>query len=242
MFLSRLKDRKWKSEGEDVFEIQRRFFQGHSGITIFDIGAFRGAVTKTYRRLFPEARVYCFEPFPDSFDKLRRLSDGGSVKAYNTAVSDCAGTTELYVNFDRSCNSFFPRPDSDIKYYPKAAENTGKIEVKTITVDEFCDREKISKIDILKLDVEGAELKVLKGAVGKLVKQAVALVYTEVMFAAHYDGGCLFYEVSSFLARYNYGLFGYYNLKSSKSGQLRWGNAIFLSAELRAQMRSASST
>jgi len=209
-------------------------------MTIFDIGAFTGGITKTYREMFPHATIYSFEPLPDSFEKLKQLSNDRSIKACKMALSDCVGTAKLHVNFDPSCNSFFPRPNGDIKYYPKKAENTGTIEVKTTTLDHFCDNENISKIDILKLDVEGAEIKVLSGAVGKLSKRAIALIYTEVMFVPHYEGGCMFYELSSFLAKYNYELFDIYHLKRWKNRQLRWGNAIFLSPQIRAKIESTS--
>jgi len=94
-------------------------------------------------------------------------------------------------------------------------------------------KEKISYIDILKVDVEGAEIKVFTGAVGKLSSHNIGLIYAEVTFVPHYEGGCLFHELSTFLSKYSYTLLNLYNLKISKSGQLRWGNAIFLSPQLR---------
>ena len=54
------------------------------------------------------------------------------------------------------------------------------------------------------------------------------------MFIAHYEGGCLFHEITGLLEKHDYSLFNLFNLKRAKDGQLRWGNAIFLSPEAQA--------
>ena len=231
-----LRARKSTSKSEDPFLAQKRFFNDAKQLTIFDVGAYIGEVTKTYREIFSNATIYCFEPFPDSFQKLERLSVNKWVRPYQMAISDHVNKIKLYVNADLTCNSFFPRPKDGPKYYPEKAENIGEIEVDTTTIDNFCNRENISQIDILKLDVEGAEIKALRGACDKLSKHAVSLIYTEVMFTPHYEGGCMSHELTGFLEQYGYTLFNLYNLKRAKNGQLRWGNAIFISPGMRTRI------
>jgi FkbM family methyltransferase len=226
---------------ENAFDAQRLFFGRDSEPIIFDVGAYTGKVTRTYRKIFPRARLYCFEPFPGSFRELEKLSVAAQVKLYPLAVSDQAGKTTLHVNTDASCNSIFPRPQAGPAYYSSEARNVERIEVDTITIDGFCTHEHIRRIDILKLDVEGAEIRALKGAHNILSEHAVTLIYTEVMFIPHYEGGCLFHEVAGWLKRYEYTLFNLYNLKRARNGQLRWGNAIFLSPQARAIVESGRS-
>lgn len=228
-------DRKAPQMG-NAFDAQRSFFDNDGNMVIFDVGAYIGEVTKIYIGLFPCAKIFCFEPFDDSFQKLERLSNNKLVHPYQMAVSDHIGKIKLYVNEDLTCNSFFPRPKGGPTYYPRKAEHIDQIEVDTITIDTFCERKKIEQIDILKLDVEGAEMRVLKGACDKLSKHAISLIYTEVMFTAHYEGGCMFHELTGFLEQYGYTLFNLYNLKRAKNGQIRWGNAIFLSPRSRAKV------
>jgi FkbM family methyltransferase len=226
---------------ENAFQSQKCFFDSDTGLVIFDVGAYIGEVTATYKSIFPNATIYCFEPFWDSFRKLMRLSGDKSIKPYQMAISDTVGTMRLHVNVDLSCNSFFPIAKHSVRYYPKAAENIEVTEVNTTTIDHFCDTASVSHIDILKLDVEGAEIKALKGAHNKLAKQDISIIYTEVMFMPHYAGACMFHELTSFLSQYDYTLFNFYDVKRAKNGQLRWGNAIFLSPKARAKFEMSVS-
>lgn len=224
------------SKIESAFKVQKFLFGNTPNMVIFDVGAYIGEIASAYKKTFPSSTIYCFEPFPDSFQKLMWISSDKSIKPYQIAVSDTVGKTQLHVNVDLSCNSFFPIAKHSVRYYQKSAENIEVIEVNTTTIDHFCDTESVSHIDILKLDVEGAEIKALKGSHNKLSKQSISLIYTEVMFMPHYEGACMFYELTSFLSQYNYTLFNFYGLKRAKNGQLRWGNAIFISPGMRTRI------
>lgn len=220
------------------FEVQKRLLGGAADLVIFDVGAYVGEVAATYKRLFPQSTIYCFEPFPDSFHKLNRLCRDASIKAHQIAFSDKEGKTTFNINVDLSCNSLLPPTESDFKCYSAKSIKDGEIQVETNTLDNFCAGDEIACIDILKLDVEGAEVKVLDGASSMLSKQAIKLIYSEVMFIPHYTNGCLFHELTAFLNKHGYTLLNFYHLKSAKNGQLRWGNAIFLSPEIRAGIKN----
>ncbi len=222
------------SKEENAFQVQKRLFGDISDIIIFDVGAYIGQVTSIYKNTFPTAVIHCFEPFPESFEKLHQLCGDKSINAYNTALADKEGVATFQINTDSTCNSFFPRPENGMRYYSEQSRNIREIQVQTTTLDGFCEKLGIPAIDILKLDVEGAEIKVLKGAIKKLGNKQIKLIYSEVMFIPHYQGGCLFHEVSGFLSQYGYSLFNLYDLKRAHNGQLRWANAIFLSPQMRA--------
>lgn len=222
------------------FEIQKRLLGRDNELVIFDVGAYIGDIAATYKRMFPQSTIYCFEPFPDSFQKLTQLCRDASIKAHQIAFSDKKGKTTFHINVDLSCNSLLPPTESDFKCYSAKSIKDGEIQVETNTIDNFCADVGISGIDILKLDVEGAEVNVLDGASRMLSKQAIKLIYSEVMFIPHYTDGCLFHELTTFLKKHGYTLFNLYHLRSAKNGQLKWGNAIFLSPEIRAGIKDPS--
>lgn len=236
------KSGKQSFKSNDPFEVQKLFIDKQKPV-VFDIGAYVGELSVRYAVLFPQGRVYAFEPFEESFTNLRELTrQHPNICSVNSAVLDFAGTTEFNINNDPTCNSIFPRPVDTVKYYSPRAENIRTVKVNATTVDDFCSQRQIDCIDILKIDVEGAETKVFSGAAQMLTRQAIDLVYCEVMFISHYQGGCLYHDIAAHLGGYGYSLFNLFNLKQASDGQLRWGNAIFISPQLRKKIASGVST
>ena len=119
------------------FEVQKRLLSGAADLVIFDVGAYVGEVTATYKRLFPQSTIYCFEPFPDSYNKLNQLYRDTSIKAHQIAFSDKEGKTTFHTNVDLSCNSLLPPTEGDFKCYSAKSIKDGEIQVETNTLDNF---------------------------------------------------------------------------------------------------------
>jgi hypothetical protein len=98
--------------------------------------------------------------------------------------------------------------------------------VPALTLDEFCDAEGLSGIDLLKMDIQGGEGMALEGAARLLARKAVRVIYLEVEFAPLYVGQAYFCDITRILNRHGYQLFGLYNLMHEERG-LGWGDAIF---------------
>ena len=103
----------------------------------------------------------------------------------------------------------------------------GQTNVTTETIDEFCNDHKIECIDILKMDIQGAELLALKGATKLLADKKIRLIYTEAYFRRQYNNQPLFHEISAFLAQYGYYLQDIYS-PIYGNGKIAWCDAIFL--------------
>jgi FkbM family methyltransferase len=200
---------------------------------IFDIGANIGQTAERYRGLFPEATVYCFEPFPDSHAQVvGRFKQDHCVKPYRLAISDMNGLTLLHTYTNPVTNSLLPATIESTQFVEAGQmDDTGVITAESVTVDEFCRREKIKYLDIMKMDIQGGELKVLHGSSELLKARRIGLIYTEVLFLPLYQGQGWFYDIAAHLHAYGYQLFDFYNFVYAEDGQLKWGDAIFLPAK-----------
>lgn len=204
---------------------------------IFDVGAHKGSVAKRYRELFPFSKIYCFEPFPDSFNVLEaETASDRNITVVKAAVAKIAGKSTFYVNNLNDTSSLMSRPSSSRRYYPKDAGTIENISVDTITLDTFCEQNDLHKIDILKFDIQGGELNALKGSSKLLANIKVPLIYTEIMFIPHYESGVMMFELWDYLSKFGYSFFNMYGLSTASNGQLRQGDAIFISNEFRSEV------
>lgn len=231
-------ERNRNQPADDPFLHQKRLSPTEDVKVIFDIGANRGQTTRMYRQLFPDATIYCFEPFETSFAILvETYKNCRLVQPFQLAVSDAVGTKAFYCTNESVMNSLLPlSPRADLL---TTSTGSGAIEVQTTTLDAFCRESNVTKIDILKMDVQGGELQVLRGATGILGNQLARLIYTEVNFNEIYVGQSFFHDVSSFLHRYGYSLYGLYQIAYSPVGPIGWADALFISPSVLEQVRRA---
>jgi len=200
---------------------------------IFDVGAHKGETLIEYKKHFPDSLIYCFEPFEDSFNELTLLRKNyNNVIVNNIAISSEVGEKKLFINKDTSANSLLPLVKANTKYSGQNSDIDDVI-VKTTTIDIFCSKNNISDIDILKLDIEGNELRALHGTSELLNKRAIGLIFTEINFLEFRTNYTLFHDICSYLENFHYSLFNIYDIKNAPDGQIRWGNAIFQRKELK---------
>jgi FkbM family methyltransferase len=149
------------------------------------------------------------------------------------AISNKCGKQRFYVNRDSTTNSLLPIAEKVNRWVkPDAIRNISEIDVSVTTIDDFCIEKSIDRIDILKLDIQGGELMALEGAKRKLTDGSILLVYTEMLFVPIYKEEALFTDICSALAAHNYMLFNMYRFHHAKTGQLKWGDALFVSPRL----------
>jgi FkbM family methyltransferase len=229
--------KKLQAQLRDAFIEQQRLLGKDSRIVVFDVGAYDGCTANRYKKYFPNAVVYSFEPFRNSFQMLAENAKKNSyINAVNAAVSDKVGTSKFFVNSFDKTNSLLSSEITD-SYLDELTKSVDEVEVNTITIDHFCNENKIDFIDVLKIDVQGNGLPVLKGAEKMFADKKIKMVYIEIEFIQIYKGQSLMFELTEYLDKFNYKLFGLYNLSHQKSGQLAWGDAIYYSEDLEPTIR-----
>jgi len=200
---------------------------------IFDIGAFTGQVTKEYLHIFPDAQLYCFEPYPFSFLQLKKNTlNKPNIQIFNKAVGAIEGRTKFHDNQFSQTNSVLPSLQASDEIWGKGLQTTRNIlKIEMVTLDHFMEMQQLSKIDILKLDVQGAEYNVLEGAANALKNGKITLIYLEIMTIACYEGQKRLDEIFALLHSFGYELFDFYNYSYTKEGRLRCVDAIFTRRE-----------
>jgi FkbM family methyltransferase len=149
------------------------------GMTFFDIGANIGVFSLAAgERLWGQpSTIYAFEPCPSTFAILEKnllKNELTKVRAVQVALSDQTGEAHLYVNADLkdALNSLEDPSHSD-------AEVVGREAVRTVTLDDFVVREHLPRVDLMKVDVEGAELLVFRGGRKLLQRPDAPLILYE---------------------------------------------------------------
>jgi len=208
---------------------------------IFDVGAHVGTVTKIYRRFFPMATIYSFEPFSSSFEELFNAVNGDSrIFCHNIALSKNSGKAVLNANIFSQTNSLLETDSrATINWKRDMFETVSQEEVDTTTIDEFCKQNGISNIDLLKIDVQGLEYSVFEGAAEMLSSQRISIIYFEIIVVPTYKEQPLLKDYFSLLDSFGYEFVNSYNPKIVRS-QLVEMNVLFVSSSFKKQSRILS--
>ena len=153
-FWKLLENKKWEYE-----QLSLLYNLSIKNQVVFDVGAWKGPYTLFLANLVGEkGRVEAFEPMPDTFNTLVdnvRLNNLTNVNCHNTAVSDIDGSIKIKATYRKSPLASIVRYKNDDKLI--------SLNSQSVTIDSFCRKNNIAPHGI-KIDVEGAEGLVFKGA------------------------------------------------------------------------------
>ena len=191
---------------------------------VLDCGANIGQTASTFRNLFPTANIYSFEPVGELFEKLQERCKELDVHPVKKAVSDRDGMGTIHLTAGPESNSLLGFQSGNP--CAKWTRVVGNESVELCTLDRWCEENKIDhqRVDLVKLDVQGAELKALHGA-QRVLKTATA-VYLEVSFVSIYKNCPLFGEIDSFMKSHGYDRRALYPSDQPHN----WGDALYVKA------------
>jgi len=184
-----------------------KIFSKKDKLLIFDVGAHRGETVSRLIKLFPNSKVLCFEPFPDSFQHLKSF-EAENIVLHNFGFSDNSGTEEFFVNHGSATNSLLRSSENAEHTWgnPEVLNQKSKINCEFTTMDAFISENNISSIDFLKIDVQGAEHKVLAGAIETLSQKIPKLIQLEIILGDTYEGQKSMGYYTNFLEKYGYSI------------------------------------
>lgn len=213
------------------YEVMAHLLKGCQVTGIIDAGASNGRISKRLLRKFPAAHIYAFEPNPLYTETLQRYAkEEPRFHPQFLALSDHEGYADLYVTESPGSTSLFTPGKRLKEINPRGASVKSLEKVQTVTIDEWAKRNGNPAIQLMKFDIQAAELRALRGAV-RLLQSSTLLVYTEIWFNPVYEEGAIYSEIDLFLREYGFALYDMFKPKYNPNGMLLWGNAIFLNVE-----------
>ena len=166
-----------------------------------DIGANIGVTTIEMLEYFD--CVYAFECHPITFKALEHNLIGTRAHAFEIALSDASGLETLY---DYGDDGYINSLTSNARYAVRFDKKAAELQVTTNTIDGFCMDNSISTIDLLKIDTEGHDFSVIKGAEKMLSSNCISFIYFEFngfTSEAGTNGGSL-NEITEYLSKFGF--------------------------------------
>ncbi len=200
---------------------------------VLDVGVNRGTMALYLCRLFSDMPVHLIEPIPAQCDYVKeRFARFPTAQVHQVALSDKTGKADFQLADHTGSSSLFTNTGEEAARH--SSHNTQEtITVETVRLDTWCSRNKVDRISCMKIDAQGSEFSILKGAPRMLGKQAIDIIMLEWFAIPHYDGVPLLDEIWGLLRGHGYTLYDIFPSRRLRNGQLRFGDAVFISDKFR---------
>jgi FkbM family methyltransferase len=205
----------------------------HNINCIIDVGANRGQFALLTRKLGYRGRIVSIEPGSEAFKVLESLAAADKDwLVLRMALGSKPGKVKLHVTFSDDLSSLLPPAACASVYFPETSQVVRTEEVSMSTLSLLFD-ELVKGIPdpcvFLKIDTQGYDFEVLKGAESVLPK--ISALQIEVAFVPIYDGVPPWHEVISWCESYGFGLYGLFPVLRDPNGHLIEADAILVQVQ-----------
>ncbi len=179
--------------------------------TLVDIGANSGQFSLATRALLPQARIEAFEPLDECADRYKAVFRGDPlVRLHRVALSNEETQATFHVTGRRDSSSLLAPGSGQAQAFGVTEESTTTVPVRRL--DQCLDLAGLPAPILIKIDVQGAELKVLEGC---STLEHASFIYVELSFVELYEGQALFEEVAAYLFGRGFTVVGVFNQVST---------------------------
>ena len=192
---------------------------------VFDVGAHLGQTALHFRSIFKNAHIHSFEPVTANFEKMvQNIGTRDRISVNEMALGSTVGKAYVHEGFSDLTHS--------ISSSVNPTNSKAKEEVSVETIDTYVARNKIEKIDLLKVDTEGHEMEVLKGADTTIKGGRVEAIFTECDFRHEDKQHTYFPDLLAYLHGKDFTFFGLYDvIHYGKNYGVGYCNALFLNGK-----------
>ena len=196
---------------------------------IFDVGAHEGESIDRFKNLFQNPIIHSFEPQSKIFEKLMNKKNDKDLVLNNFALGSKEGNQEIFVNSNTAASSYLNIDNKD-KFF-KSLKTIQKEQTRIDTFDNYFNKIKVNYIDLVKIDVQGLEEEVLKGAHKSLNK--VLLIEIEIVFVNLYEKHSSFYQIENILKNYDFELYSLSSISLNKQNdRIRNLDALYYNTKI----------
>lgn len=193
--------------------------------TVVDVGANKGQFSLVARKVFKDARIVAFEPIPHALGIIRSVfNNDDKLTIFPYALGDISQDMTMHISEREDSSSLLPITQLQNRVFPGTAEQSTFL-VKSVKTQEAIAEMEIVEPALLKIDVQGYELQVLRGADQSINK--FAYIYVECSFLELYENQALAADVIHYLYARGFKVQGVYNLTYDHAGRAVQADFLF---------------
>lgn len=218
--------RAWLQSGVAAGVEHTRVLQRLQGIaTIVDVGANRGQFSLVARSVYPDARIFAFEPLAGAVKVWRRVfADDNAAILTNAALGPIDGQAEIHISARDDSSSLLAITSKQSEIFP-GTEEAGIEQIEICRLAHVLSRADLKGPALLKIDVQGFEIQVLEGCEDLLTE--FSWVYVECSFIELYKDQSLAGDVICWLRARGFDIAGAYNTYVDDCGRAIQADLLF---------------
>ena len=216
-----------KKNIKDFDDTLRKIFK-QSNLNIIDIGANTGQSIDRFKKLSNNSKIYSIEPSKYAFNKLKKnYNNIKDVFLYNFAIGD-KNKKKIFFDYENNVLSSFNKLNKQNRLKNKFKKQI----VSVLTLDNFCKKNKLKNIHILKIDTQGNDAKVLKGSSKSIRMGIFNIIELEIIMGDYYEEYSNFYEIEKYLVNNNYRLVALDKRLNFFNDKRLYCNALYIRKDL----------